>query len=96
MLIVDAERIIKQGGVYVNQRRVTQPQFVLIPGEHILPHNITVIRVGKYSSQGNTFCTTTSLSSGSVSTHSRGIHSAHNNPIFKICGLAIRSDGSIP
>ncbi|XP_025082654.1 tyrosine--tRNA ligase, mitochondrial-like [Pomacea canaliculata] len=45
--IVDAERIIKAGGVYFNYQRVTQPDFVLIPGEHILPNNVTLIRIGK-------------------------------------------------
>ena len=43
----DAERIIKAGGVYINHRRVQQPDFVLIPGEHILSNNITLIRVGE-------------------------------------------------
>lgn len=44
---VDAERIIKAGGVYFNYQRVTQPDFVLIPGEHILPNNVTLIRIGE-------------------------------------------------
>ncbi|XP_013407740.1 tyrosine--tRNA ligase, mitochondrial-like, partial [Lingula anatina] len=44
---VDAERIIKGGGVYINTRKVIEPDFVLIPGEHILPNHITVIRIGK-------------------------------------------------
>ena len=43
----DAERIIKAGGVHMNHCRVQQPDFVLIPGEHILSNNITLIRVGK-------------------------------------------------
>ena len=43
----DAERIIKSGGVYVNHRQVQQPDFVLLPGEHILSNNITLIRVGE-------------------------------------------------
>ncbi|CAH1794720.1 unnamed protein product, partial [Owenia fusiformis] len=43
----DAVNKIKAGGVYVNNRRVTEPHLVLIPGEHILPNNITIIRIGK-------------------------------------------------
>ena len=43
---VDATRIISAGGVYINHRRVTEPNYVLIPGEHILPNGITLIRVG--------------------------------------------------
>ncbi|KAK7112154.1 tyrosine--tRNA ligase, mitochondrial-like [Littorina saxatilis] len=44
---VDAERIIKAGGVYLNHQRVQQPDFVLIPGQHVLSNNTTLIRVGK-------------------------------------------------
>ncbi|XP_046554527.1 tyrosine--tRNA ligase, mitochondrial-like [Haliotis rubra] len=44
---VDAERIIQAGGVHINHRKVQQPDYVLIAGEHILPSNITLIRVGK-------------------------------------------------
>ena len=44
---VDAERVIKAGGVYINHRRVTEADYVLIPGEHILPNNVTLVRVGK-------------------------------------------------
>lgn len=42
----DADRVIRAGGVYVNNRRVAEPQSVLIPGEHILPNNITLVRIG--------------------------------------------------
>ena len=43
---VDAERVIKAGGVYINHQRADQPDFVLIPGQHILPNGITLIRIG--------------------------------------------------
>lgn len=45
--IIDAERVIKAGGVRFNHRRVMQPDHVLISGEHILPNDLTLIRVGK-------------------------------------------------
>lgn len=44
---VDAIRVIQAGGVYLNQSRVTEPYFVLTFGEHILPNNITLLRIGK-------------------------------------------------
>jgi len=43
----DAERIIRAGGVHVNQRVVSEPETVFIPGEHILANNLSVVRVGK-------------------------------------------------
>ncbi|KAL5017815.1 hypothetical protein ScPMuIL_003537 [Solemya velum] len=43
----DADRIIKAGGLYINHRRVTEPDFILVHGEHILPNNVSLIRVGK-------------------------------------------------
>ncbi|XP_076040772.1 tyrosine--tRNA ligase, mitochondrial isoform X2 [Oratosquilla oratoria] len=43
----DAKRIIEAGGFYINQTRVNNPSLVLIPGAHILPNNITLVRVGK-------------------------------------------------
>lgn len=45
--LVDAERIIRAGGVRLNHQKVNQPDFVLRPGEHVLPNNISLIRVGK-------------------------------------------------
>ncbi|CAL1542803.1 unnamed protein product [Lymnaea stagnalis] len=45
--VEDAVRIIKAGGLYINQQRVTEPDYVLRDGEHILHNNITLIRVGK-------------------------------------------------
>ncbi len=44
---VDAERIIRGGGLYVNQERVTDPELILVRNEHVLPTNRTLIRVGK-------------------------------------------------
>lgn len=43
----DARRIISAGGFYINLSRVNNPDLVLIPGAHILPNNITLLRVGK-------------------------------------------------
>lgn len=43
----DARRIISAGGLYVNLSRVNNPDLVLIPGAHILPNGITLLRVGK-------------------------------------------------
>ncbi|XP_013094924.2 tyrosine--tRNA ligase, mitochondrial-like isoform X1 [Biomphalaria glabrata] len=43
----DIERIIKSGGVYINQQRITEPNHVLRDGQHILPNHITLVRVGK-------------------------------------------------
>ena len=45
---VDAERIIKGGGCRFNFRKITNPQAVLIPGEHILPSAISLIRIGRF------------------------------------------------
>ena len=45
--IVDAERVIKAGGVYINHQRAEEGDYVLIPGQHILPNGITLIRIGK-------------------------------------------------
>ncbi|XP_045212401.2 tyrosine--tRNA ligase, mitochondrial-like [Mercenaria mercenaria] len=44
---VDAIRIIKAGGIYINHARVTEPDFLLTFGQHILPNNITLLRIGK-------------------------------------------------
>ncbi|XP_041363706.1 tyrosine--tRNA ligase, mitochondrial-like [Gigantopelta aegis] len=44
---VDAERIIQAGGLYINHQRHNQPQYVIVPDEHILSNGITLIRVGK-------------------------------------------------
>ncbi|KAJ8037565.1 Tyrosine--tRNA ligase, mitochondrial [Holothuria leucospilota] len=43
----NAEKLISEGGLYVNQVRVANPQAVLKKGEHILKNGITLIRVGK-------------------------------------------------
>ncbi|GFS15112.1 tyrosine--tRNA ligase [Elysia marginata] len=44
---VDAERIIKAGGVYLNQQRVSDPELRIGDGGHILSNHITLVRVGK-------------------------------------------------
>ena len=44
---VDARRLISEGGVYINHRRVQEPEFLLVMGEHILPNMITLLRLGK-------------------------------------------------
>ncbi|XP_064478425.1 tyrosine--tRNA ligase, mitochondrial-like [Ornithodoros turicata] len=43
----DALRIIDAGGLYINQRRVSAPSHVLVPGVHVLPNKMTLARVGK-------------------------------------------------
>ena len=48
MFSVDAERIIKAGGLFINHQRVTEPEYVLIRGEHVLHNNITFVRVGEF------------------------------------------------
>ena len=44
-----ARHVIEGGGLYINHRRVTNPDFVLIQGEHVLPNQLTVLRIGKSS-----------------------------------------------
>ena len=43
----DCMRIIQAGGFRMNHTLITNPQEVMIYGQHILNNNITVIRVGK-------------------------------------------------
>lgn len=43
----DARRIIEAGGFYINYAKVTNLREVLVPGIHILPNNVTLLRVGK-------------------------------------------------
>lgn len=43
----DAVRIISAGGFYINYQRVTKIDEVLTQAAHILPNNVTLIRVGK-------------------------------------------------
>ncbi|KAH9503993.1 hypothetical protein Btru_067507 [Bulinus truncatus] len=45
--IEDAERIIRGGGLYINQQRIAEPDHVLRDGQHILPNDLTLVRVGK-------------------------------------------------
>lgn len=42
-----ALKVINDGGVYVNHKKLANPRAVLVFGVHILPNMITVIRVGK-------------------------------------------------
>ncbi|CAF4573954.1 unnamed protein product, partial [Rotaria socialis] len=42
-----ALKVINDGGVYVNHKKLSNPQAVLVFGVHILPNMITVLRVGK-------------------------------------------------
>ncbi|XP_074648604.1 tyrosine--tRNA ligase, mitochondrial-like [Tubulanus polymorphus] len=44
---VDAYRTISEGGLYINHQKVTDQAELLIPGQHILPSGITLIRIGK-------------------------------------------------
>jgi tyrosyl-tRNA synthetase len=41
-------RIISAGGFYINYQRVTKTDEVLTQTAHILPNNVTLIRVGKW------------------------------------------------
>ncbi|KAH0540644.1 tyrosine--tRNA ligase, mitochondrial [Cotesia glomerata] len=45
----DASRIIPAGGFYINHSKVTNINEVITPGIHILPNNLTLVRVGKKS-----------------------------------------------
>jgi len=44
---IDAERVIRAGGFYVNHERMTNPDEVLIPDTHLLPNDSMLVRVGK-------------------------------------------------
>ncbi|XP_072044425.1 tyrosine--tRNA ligase, mitochondrial-like [Amphiura filiformis] len=44
---VYGEKIVKEGGFSINQKKIFNPDQALIRGEHILPNGITLIRVGK-------------------------------------------------
>ncbi|XP_014255189.1 tyrosine--tRNA ligase, mitochondrial [Cimex lectularius] len=43
----DADRIITAGGFYMNYNRTKNPEELLVPGVHILPNNVSLLRVGK-------------------------------------------------
>lgn len=43
----DAKRIIPAGGFYINYNKILNVNEVLTPGIHILPNNLTLVRVGK-------------------------------------------------
>ena len=38
---------ITKGGLYINQVRASNPEEILVPGKHILPNDLTLVRVGK-------------------------------------------------
>ncbi|XP_054285104.1 tyrosine--tRNA ligase, mitochondrial-like isoform X1 [Macrosteles quadrilineatus] len=44
-----AQTIISAGGFYINQKRVTNPSEMVSKSVHILPNNISLLRVGKKS-----------------------------------------------
>jgi tyrosyl-tRNA synthetase len=48
-----ALKVINDGGVSVNHKKISNPHAVLVFGIHVLPNLITVLRVGK-SSQHST------------------------------------------
>ncbi|XP_015595585.1 tyrosine--tRNA ligase, mitochondrial [Cephus cinctus] len=43
----DAMRIMAAGGFSINQQKITNISEVITPGIHVLPNNLTLIRVGK-------------------------------------------------
>ncbi|XP_023215906.1 tyrosine--tRNA ligase, mitochondrial-like isoform X1 [Centruroides sculpturatus] len=43
----DANRIISAGGMYVNNQKVTTPNYVIVDGQHILNSGLTLLRTGK-------------------------------------------------
>ncbi|GAV02049.1 hypothetical protein RvY_12662 [Ramazzottius varieornatus] len=43
----DARRVIGAGGVYINHQKTRVADHVIQAGSHILPNNITLIRIGK-------------------------------------------------
>jgi len=45
----DAVRVIQAGGVYVNGRRVVETQLLMLPNEHILSNNLTLLRIGEFA-----------------------------------------------
>jgi hypothetical protein len=42
-----ALKVINDGGVYVNHKKLSNPHAILVFGVHILPNMITVLRVGE-------------------------------------------------
>lgn len=47
-MIALALKSIKAGGFYVNNVRIADPGAEIDPEKHILPSNVTVIRLGKF------------------------------------------------
>ena len=44
--LVDALRVIKVGGIYLNYQRITEPERAIIPTQDILNNKITLLRKG--------------------------------------------------
>ena len=44
----DALRIIAAGGVYINGNRVVERQRLISRDEHVLPNNLTLLRIGSF------------------------------------------------
>lgn len=44
-----ARKAIEAGGFYINLKKVENPDEVLSRTAHVLPNNVTVIRVGSYT-----------------------------------------------
>jgi len=44
----DALRIIAAGGVYINGNRVVERQQLISHDEHVLPNNLTLLRIGSF------------------------------------------------
>ncbi len=42
-----ALKVLNDGGVYVNHKKLSNPHAILVFGVHILPNMITVLRIGK-------------------------------------------------
>jgi len=42
----DAVRVISAGGVYINGSRVIECEQRVSPDEHVLPNNLTLLRIG--------------------------------------------------
>jgi len=52
----DAERIIAAGGVYVNGSRMVNGQQLISADEHVLPNNLTLLRIGAFELVVNYVC----------------------------------------
>ena len=52
----DAERIIAAGGVYVNGSRMVNGQQLISADKHVLPNNLTLLRIGAFELVVNYVC----------------------------------------